>query len=222
MPNSLQLHELQHARFPCPSLFSQICSNSYLLSRWCHPTISSSAASFSSCPLSCPASGSFPMSWLFTSGDQRIGASASALPVKGFQSPSGLISFRIDWFALLAVQGTLKSLLQHHSLKASIIRCLLYCPALTSVHDYWKNHSFDYTDLVGKVESLLLKSLSRFVITFLPMNKHLLISWQQSPSVVTWEPKKVISVTVSTFVPIYMLWSHATKCHYLHFLKVGF
>ena len=135
---------------------------------------------------------------------------------------SGLISFRIDWFDLLAVQGTLKSLLQHHSLKASILQCLLYGPALTSVHDYWKNHSFDYTDLVGKVISLLLKSRSRFVITFLPRSKHLLISWQQSPSAVIWEPKKIKSVTVSTFVPIYLLWSDGTKCRYLHFLNVGF
>ena len=208
--------------FPVLHCFPRVCSNSCLLSWWCHPTISSSVASFSSCPLSCPASGSFPMSWLFTPSGQSIGASASALPVKGFQSPSGLISFRIDWFDLLAVQGTLKSLLQHHSLKASILQCLLYGPALTSVHDYWKNHSFDYTDLVGKVISLLLKSLSRFVITFLPRSKHLLISWQQSPSAVIWEPKKIKSVTVSTFVPIYSLWSDGTKCRYLHFLNVGF
>ena len=187
--------------FPVLHYFPRVCSDSCLLSRWCHPTISSSVASFSSCPLSCP---------------------ASDLPVKGFQSPSGLISFRIDWFDLLAVQGTLKSLLQHHSLKASILQCLLYGPALTSVHDYWKNHSFDYTDLVGKVISLLLKSLSRFVITFLPRSKHLLISWQQSPSAVIWEPKKIKSVTVSTFVPIYLLWSDGTKCRYLHFLNVGF
>ena len=81
------------------------------LSRWCHSTISSSVAPFSSCPQSFPASGSFPKSWLFTSGCQGIGASAwaSALPM-------------IDWFDLLTVQGTLKNLLQHHSLKASVLR----------------------------------------------------------------------------------------------------
>ena len=94
---------------------------------------------------------------------------------------SGLISFRIDWYDCLAVQGTLKSLLQHHSLKASILS-LFYCPTLTSILDYWKNHSFDYTDFVGKVMSLLFNMLSRFVITFLPRTKCLLISWLQSPS----------------------------------------
>ena len=77
------------------------------------------------------------MSWLFTSGGQSIGVSASA-PLL-----SGLISFRIDWFDLLAVQGTLKSLLQHQSSVSSLVLILLYGPNLTSIHDYWKNHSFD-------------------------------------------------------------------------------
>ena len=106
--------------------------------------ISSSAASFSFCLQSCPASKSFPMSWLFTSGGQSIGVSASV------HEYSGLISFRIDWFDLLAVQGTLKSLIQHHRSKASInslVLSLLYSPTLTFVHDYWKHHSFDYVSL---------------------------------------------------------------------------
>ena len=87
---------------------------------------------------------------------------------------SGLISFRIDWLDLLAVQGTLKCLLQHHSSKAINSSALssLYSPTLTSIHDYWKNHSF-----VVKVMSLLLNTLSRFVIAFLPRSKNLLISW---------------------------------------------
>ena len=86
-----------------------------------------------------------------------------------------MISFRIDWFDLLAVQGTLKSLLQHHSSKASILS-LLFGSTLTSVHDYWKNDSFDYTDLCRKVMSLLFNTLSRFVTAFLPKSKCLLIS----------------------------------------------
>ena len=89
-----------------------------------------------------PRSGSFPISQFFTSGGQSIGASASAsvLPI--------LISFRIDWFDLLAFQGTLKSFLQHHISKASIlVLSFLYSPTLTSIHDYWKTNSFDYTDL---------------------------------------------------------------------------
>ena len=97
----------------CPLLSPGVRSNSCPLSRWCHPTILSSAIPFSSHIQSFPASGSFQISWLLASGDQSIGASAY----------SGLISFRIDWFDLLAVQGTLKSLLQHRSLKASILRC---------------------------------------------------------------------------------------------------
>ena len=99
---------------------SGACSNSCPLSCWCHSTISSSVATFSSNPQSFPASRSFPMSHLFTSGGQTIGASASlSVPSNDY---SGLISFRIDWFDLLAFQGILKSLLQHHSLNASILR----------------------------------------------------------------------------------------------------
>ena len=119
MSDSLWPHGMQHARLPCPSLSSGVCSNSCPLSRWCHPTVSSSVAPFS-CPQSFPASGSFPMSWLITSGGQSIGASASAsvLPI----NIQGWFPFRLDWLDLLAVQGTLNSLLQHHSSKASILQ----------------------------------------------------------------------------------------------------
>ena len=108
--DSLQPHGLQHARLPCPSLSLRVYPNSCPLSWWCHPTISSSVAPFFSCCQSFPASGSFPMSQLFSSGGYSIGASASASIL--FNEYSGLISPRIDWFDL-AVQGTLKSLLQH-------------------------------------------------------------------------------------------------------------
>ena len=112
---------LQHTRLPCPSPTSGAYSNSCPSSWWCHPTISSSGIPFSSCLQSCPSSGSFPMSHFFTSGGQSIGVSASA------SSPSnecsGLISSRIVWFDFLAVQGTFRSLLQHHSSKASILQC---------------------------------------------------------------------------------------------------
>ena len=134
---------LQHTRLPCPVLSPGVLKNSCPLSQWCHPTISSSVARFS-CPQSFPASGSFPMSWLFSSGGQSIGASASVLPMN-----TGLIYFKIDWFDVLAVQGSLKRLLQHHSLEGINSSMLsLFChPALTSLHDYWKNHSFDYMNL---------------------------------------------------------------------------
>ena len=119
--DSLQPHGLQHARLPCLSPTSGACSNSCPLSRWCHPTILSSVVLLSYCLQSFSASGSFLMSQFFTSGGHSIGASGSAsvLPM----NIQDLISFRIDWFDLLAVQGTLKSLLQHHSSKASILLC---------------------------------------------------------------------------------------------------
>ena len=116
---------------------------------------------------------------------------------------SALISCRMDWLDLLAVQGTLKSLpptLQFKSIN-SLVLSFLYSPTLTSIHDYWKNHSLARQTFVGKVMSLLLNMLSRLVITFLPRSKHLLISWLQSPSVVILEPRKIKSATVSTIFP---------------------
>ena len=112
---------------------------------------------------------------------------------------SGLVSFRMDWLDLLVVQGTLKSLLQHHSSKASI----LWCPAFFMVqlsHPYMttgKTTALTRQTFVGKVMSLLLNMLSRLVIAFLPRSKCLLISWLQSPSAVILEPPKTKSVTVS-------------------------
>ena len=118
--DSLQPHEPQHARPLYPSPTSRVHPNPCPLSQWCHPSISTSVVSYSSWPQSLPASGSFQMSQLFTSGGQSTGVSTSTI------SPSkkhpGLISFRMNWLDLLAVQGTLKSLLQHHSSKASILR----------------------------------------------------------------------------------------------------
>ena len=115
----------------------------------------------------------------------------------------GLISFRMDWLDLLAVQGTLKSLLQHHTSKASI----LWCSAIFIVqlsHPYMttrKTIALTRRTFVGKVTSLLFNMLSRLVITFLPRSKHLLISWLHSPSAVILEPRKIKSDTVSTISP---------------------
>ena len=119
MSDSLQPHGLQHVRLPCPSSSPRVCSNSCPLSWWCYPTISSSVTSFSSCPKSFPASGSFPMSQLFASSYQVLKLQLQYL---NFQSIFRTDSFRIYWFDFLAVQGTLKRLLQHHSSKASILR----------------------------------------------------------------------------------------------------
>ena len=112
----------------------------------------------------------------------------------------GLISFRMDWLALLAVQGTLKSLLQHHSSKASILQCSDFTVQLS--HPYMTTgKTLTKGALVDKGMSLLFNMLSRLVITFLPRCKHLLISRLQSPSAVIWEPPKIKSVTVSTVSP---------------------
>ena len=131
MSDSVRSHGLQHARLPCPSPTPGTCSNS---SWWCHPAISSSVVPFSSCCQSFPASG--PKCWSF---------SFSISPSSEY---SGLISFMIDWFDLLAVQGTLKSLLQHQfkNISSSVLS-FLHSLTLTSLPEYWKNHSFDYMDL---------------------------------------------------------------------------
>ena len=118
-------------------------------------------------------------------------------------SNSGLISFMIHWLDLFAVQGTLKSLLQHHNSKASILRHSAFFIVQLS-HLYMttgKTIALTRWTFVGKVMSLLFNMLSRLVITFLPGSKHLLILWLQSPSAVILEPKKIKSVTVSTVSP---------------------
>ena len=116
---------------------------------------------------------------------------------------SGLISFRMDWLDLLAVQGTLKSLLQHHSSKASVLWCSAFCIVQLS-HPYMtpgKTIALTRWTFVGKVMSLLLNMLFRLVITFRPRSKRLSISWLQLPSAMILEPKKMKSVTVSTVSP---------------------
>ena len=130
----------------------------------------------------------------------------------------GLISFRMDWLDLLAVQGTLKSLLQHHTLKASILQCSAFFIVQRS-HPYMttgKTIGLTRWTFVGKVMSLLFNTLSRLVITFLPRSKHLLISWLQSPSTVILEPPKIkVSHCLYCF-PIYLPWSDGTGCHDFH------
>ena len=116
---------------------------------------------------------------------------------------SGLISFRIDWLDLLAVQGTLKSLFQHHSSKASILQCSAFFMVQLS-HPYvttGKTVALTIWTFVGIVMFLLFNTLSRFIIVFFPRSNPILISWLQSPSTVILEPKKRKSVTVSTFPP---------------------
>ena len=188
---------------------------------WCHLTISSSAVSFSSCSQSLPASGSFSNeSTLLMKWPEYWSFSFSISPSN--EHP-GLISFRMDWLDLLAVQGTPKNLIQHHSSKASILWCLAFFTVQLS-HPYMttgKTIALTRWTFVDKVMSLLFNMLSRLVITFLSRSKRLLISWLQSPSAVILEPKKILSHCFHCF-PIYLPWSDGTGCHDLSFLNLSF
>ena len=136
---------------------------------------------------------------------------------------SGLISFRMDWLVLFAVQWTLKSVLQHHSSKSSILRHSAFFIVQLS-HPYMttgKTIALTRRTFVGKVMSLLFNMLSRLVITFLARSKHLLISWQQSPSAVIWSPKNKVCHCFHC-LPIYLPWSDGTRCRDLSFLNVEF
>ena len=175
-------------------------SDSWPLSQWCHPTISSSVCPLSSLPSVFPSIRFFsnesvlhirwPKYWSFS------------FNISPSSEHPGLISFRMDCLDLLAVQGTLKSLLQHHSSKASILLHSAFFIVQLS-HTYMttgKTIALTRWTFVDKVMSLLLNMLSRLVITFLPGSKHLLISWLQSPSAVILEPKKIKSDTVYPLV----------------------
>ena len=145
------------------------------------------------------------MSQFFTSGGQNIGASASASSHSN--EYSGLISFRIDQFDLLAVQGTLRSLFQHHSSKASVLRHSAYFMVQLS-HLYMttgKTIALRIQTFVGKVMSLLINMLSRFFVAFLPKSKHLLISRLQSPSAMILEPQENKDSHYFHCFPIYLL-----------------
>ena len=178
MSDSLRHHESQHIRPPCPSPTPGVHSDSRSLSQWCHPAISSSVVPFSSCLQSFPASGLFQ--WV-GSLHQVAKYWSFSFNISPSSEYSGLISFRMDWLDLLAVQGTLKSLLQHHSSKASVLRRSAFFTDQLS-HPYMttgKTIALTRQTLVGKVMSLLLNVLSRLVIIFLPRSKRLLISWLQ-------------------------------------------
>jgi len=207
------------SRLPCPSPSPGPCLNSSPLSQWCHPTISSSVISFSSCLQSFPTSGSFLISQLFASGGQNIRASVSA----------SVLPLNIqDWFPLgSTVWISLQSKGLSRVFSSTTVQkhqffhvTVLYGPTLTSIHDSWKNHSFDYMDLcwhyfVSKLISLLFNTLSRFVIAFLPTSRHLLISWLQW----FWSPRKYSLSLFPLFPDLFamkswhwMLWSSFFEC----------
>ena len=161
MSNSLQPHGLQHARPPCPSPTPRACSNSCPLSQWCHPTISSSVVPLSFCIQSFPASGYFQISQFFTSSGQTIGVSASAsvLPMN-IQNwcplgLTGLISLQFQ-----GLSSVLSNITPQFKTISSSALSFLYNPTFTSIHNHWKNHSLDWTDLCWQIMSLLLNMLS--------------------------------------------------------------
>ena len=199
--DSLRPHESQHARPPCPSWTPRVYPNSCPSSQWCHPAISSSVVPFSFCPQFLPASGSFPISQLFAWGGKSIGVSASTLVLP--MNTQDLSPLEWTGWISLQVQGTLKSLLQHHSSKASVFQHSAFfmvqlSPLYTTIG---KTIALTVWAFVGKMTSLLFKTLSGFVLTFLSSSKHFLISWLWSLSTVALEPKKRISVTGFHFCP---------------------
>ena len=219
MSKSLWPHELQHTRLPCTSPTPGVWSNSWPW--WCHPIISSSSLLLPSV---------FPSIRIFSNESvfhirwpKYWSFSFSISPSNEY---SGLISSKIDWFDLLAVQGTLKSLLQHHSSKASILRhSALFMVQLS--HPYMttgKTIALTRQTFVGEVMSLLFNMLSRLVITFLLRSKHLLISWPQSTSTVIFggPPPQIKVCHCFHCFPIYEPWNDGTGCHDLSFLHVEF
>ena len=184
----------QSTRLPCSSLSPGVCSHSCPLSQWCHPTISSSVSPFSFC-LQSPSIRVFSNeSALCMRWPKYWSYSFNIHPSNEY---SGLISLRIDWFHLFAIQEALKSLLHHHNLKASI----LWHSAVFTVqlsHPYVNTGTIALTiwTFVGKVMALFFTMLSKYVTAFLLRSKHLLTSWLQS-----LEPKKITSAIVCTFPP---------------------
>ena len=246
MSGSLQPHGLQHARLPCPSPTPRVCSNSYTLSQWCYPTISFSVIPFSSCLQSFPASGSFPMSQFFAQGGQSIGVSASVLPI----NYSGLISFRVDWLDLLAVRGTPKSLLQHHSSKVSILWCsalfyLLFFNHLSFLYYYFLLYNIvlvlPYINMnppqlshpymtTGKTIALSRRTFVGKVMSLLSniLSRFVIVFLPRSKHLlISWlqSPSAVILEANKVCYcfhcfPIYLPWSDGTGCHDLSFLNV--
>ena len=203
-------------RLLCPPLSPRACSNSCPLSWWCYTTMSSSAAFFSFCLLSFPASRSFPMSQLFASGGQSIRASATDLS----NEYSGLISLGLTDSISLLVKGLSRvfsntTIEKHQFFEAQLSLWF-------NIHTRtWLLEALTIWTFVSKGMSLLFNMLSRFIIAFLPRSKCLLISCLQSLSAVILEPKKIKSVTASTF-SWSMPWSDGTGCHDLRFLNAEF
>ena len=217
MSDSLWPHGLQHARFPCPAPTPRACSKSCPLSRWCHPTTSSLCRPLFILPSIFPSIRVFSSEWVLRIRWPKYWS--FSFSISSSSEYSGLISFSMDWLDLLAVQETHKSVLQHHSLKASILQHSAFFIVQLS-HPYMttgKPIALTRWAFVSKVMSLLF-NMQRLVIVFLPRSKCLLISWLQSPSAVILKLKKI----VWHCLPIYLPWSDGTRCHDFRFLNVDF
>ena len=199
MSDSLQPHGLQHARLPCPLPTPRVYSNSCPLSWWCHPAISSSLVPFSSCLQFFTASGSFPMSWFFTSGGQNIGVSASTsvLPIniQGW-FPLGLTGW-ISWPSKGLLRVFSNTIVQKHQ----FFSAQLSLWSNSHIHMWLLEKTELWLDGLLLLMSLLFNMLSKLVIAFLPRSKCLLISWLQSPSAMILELKKIKSVIASIVSP---------------------
>ena len=179
---------------------SRACSNSCPLSLWYHPTISSSVIPYSFCPQSFPALGSFPMNQFFSSGDQRIGVSASAsvLPVNMQDW------FPLEWTGCISLQSKglsrvfSNTTVQKHQFWR--VLSFLYGPGLTSIHDYWKNHSFDKMGICRQNNVSAFKYADYVGYSFSSKEQCLLISWLQLPFAVIWSPRK-LSLSVFSLFP---------------------
>ena len=219
MSDSFRPHESQHTRPPCPSptpgVHPNPCPSSLMPSSHlilCHPLlllppIPPSIKVFSDVST---LHMRWPKYWSFS------------FSISSSNEHPGLISLRMDWLNLLAVQGTLKSLLQYHSSKSTTFQHSAYFTVQLS-HPHMttkKTIALTRWTFVGKVMSLLFNMLSRLVITFLPRSKRLLISWLQSPSALILEPPKNKVWHCFHCFPIYLPWSDGTRCHDLGFVNV--
>ena len=217
--DSLQFHEPQDTMPPCPSPTPRVYPNQCPLSRWCHPTISSLLLQPSIFPSISVLSNKstlgtrWPKYWRFS------------FNITPSNEHPGLNSFKMHWLDLRAVQGTLKSLRQHHSSKASVLRSSAFLIVQLS-HSYMttgKTIALTRWIFDDKVMSLLFNMLSRLAIAFLPRSKCLLISWLQSPSAVILDPKKISLSLFPLFPHLFALkWWAWMSCQDLSFLDVEF
>ena len=218
MSDALRPHGLQHARLPCPSPTLELTQTHV---HWVSDSIQPSHSLSSPSP---PAFNLYQHQGLFqwvSSFHQVAKVWSFGFSISPSNEYSGLISFRMDWLDLLAVQGTLKSLLQHHTSKTSILRLSAFFIVQLS-HPYMttgKTIALSRWTFACKVMSLLFNMLSRLVISFLLGSNCLLISWLQSPSAVTLEPKKIKSLTVAIVSHLFamkwwdwMPWSQLSEC----------